>query len=104
MTSEGSVLELVDSKIPAGPAARRLARRRGVELGAVRGSGRGGRILRDDVLAGKASPSRPTPAAPVDPPVTILPAVEWPQVTIRHLLSPSQVAEFLRDLRKPQEP
>lgn len=36
---------------PAGPAVRRLARELGVELARVRGSGPGGRILREDVVA-----------------------------------------------------
>ena len=36
---------------PAGPAVRRLARDRGVELGQVSGSGPGGRILAEDVEA-----------------------------------------------------
>ena len=37
--------------IPAGPAIRRFAREVGVELSEVQGSGEGGRITRDDVLA-----------------------------------------------------
>ena len=40
-----------DEIIPAGPAIRRLAREVGVNLGLVSGSGDGGRITRDDVLA-----------------------------------------------------
>jgi pyruvate dehydrogenase E2 component (dihydrolipoamide acetyltransferase) len=36
---------------PAGPAVRRLARELGVELSRVTGSGPGGRILREDVVA-----------------------------------------------------
>jgi pyruvate dehydrogenase E2 component (dihydrolipoamide acetyltransferase) len=36
---------------PAGPAVRRLARELGVDLGRVRGSGPGGRIVREDVIA-----------------------------------------------------
>ncbi|RLS36083.1 MAG: biotin/lipoyl-binding protein [Planctomycetota bacterium] len=36
---------------PAGPAVRRLARELGVDLAKVRGSGPGGRILREDVVA-----------------------------------------------------
>ena len=40
-----------DEVIPAGPAIRRLAREVGVDLGAVQGSGDGGRITREDVLA-----------------------------------------------------
>jgi len=40
-----------DEVIPAGPAIRRLAREVGVDLVKVHGSGDGGRITRDDVLA-----------------------------------------------------
>ncbi|MBU6277263.1 MAG: 2-oxo acid dehydrogenase subunit E2, partial [Planctomycetes bacterium] len=52
---------------PAGPAVRRLARELGVELAAVRGSGPGGRIVREDVVAAvrqSAGQTRPggTPA------------------------------------------
>jgi len=36
---------------PAGPAVRRLARELGVDLARVRGSGPGGRIIREDVVA-----------------------------------------------------
>jgi pyruvate dehydrogenase E2 component (dihydrolipoamide acetyltransferase) len=36
---------------PAGPAVRRLARELGVDLGRVQGSGPGGRIVREDVIA-----------------------------------------------------
>ena len=36
---------------PAGPAVRRLARELGVDLARVRGSGTGGRIVREDVIA-----------------------------------------------------
>ncbi len=36
---------------PAGPAVRRLARELGVDLGRVTGTGPGGRILREDVVA-----------------------------------------------------
>lgn len=40
-----------DELIPAGPAIRRLAREVGVDLAQVTGTGDGGRITRDDVLA-----------------------------------------------------
>jgi pyruvate dehydrogenase E2 component (dihydrolipoamide acetyltransferase) len=52
----------------ASPAVRRLARERGIDLGALRGTGAGGRIVRDDVLATAAAtevePDGPKPAAP----------------------------------------
>ena len=47
---------------PAGPAVRRLARELGVDLARVRGSGTGGRIVREDVIAAvrQASAGGPT--------------------------------------------
>jgi pyruvate dehydrogenase E2 component (dihydrolipoamide acetyltransferase) len=59
--------------LPAGPATRLLARKLGVDLGQVHGSGRGGRITTDDVeeyvrqLTSGAVPAAaagPTPALP----------------------------------------
>lgn len=44
--------------IPAGPAIRRFAREVGVDLSRVNGSGDGGRITRDDVLAAVRSASK----------------------------------------------
>ncbi|HSD80406.1 MAG TPA: biotin/lipoyl-containing protein, partial [Solirubrobacteraceae bacterium] len=54
------------TRVKASPVARRLARERGVELGALRGSGPGGRIVKADVeaAAGAAAPAAPQPAAP----------------------------------------
>jgi len=54
---------------PAMPSARAEATRRGVDLAAVEGSGRGGRILKEDVqrVAGQgaaSAPARPAAAAP----------------------------------------
>ena len=51
------------------PKARRLAREHGVDIAALRGSGPGGEILADDILAaakagGTPAPSAPPPAAP----------------------------------------
>lgn len=40
-----------DASIPAGPESRRLARELGVELSKVKGTGSGGRIKPDDVIA-----------------------------------------------------
>ncbi|MBX7105389.1 MAG: 2-oxo acid dehydrogenase subunit E2 [Gemmataceae bacterium] len=43
-----------DQLIPAGPATRRLARKLGVELGGVTGTGPRGRVTQDDVIAAAA--------------------------------------------------
>ena len=48
---------------PAGPAVRRLARELGVDLARVRGSGPGGRIVREDVVAAVRQASAQGPAA-----------------------------------------
>jgi 2-oxoglutarate dehydrogenase E2 component (dihydrolipoamide succinyltransferase) len=49
------------------PAARKLAADKGVALSAIEGSGRGGRITKEDVVAQLARPAeRPTPAPVVD--------------------------------------
>jgi len=45
------------------PAARRLAAERGVSLDTVSGSGRGGRVLKDDVLRQTVSAEAPRPEA-----------------------------------------
>ncbi len=66
----------LDSKIPAVPSARRLARELGIELGAVAGSGRHGVIRRADIEAyaaagapksAAAAPSSAAQAAPARP-------------------------------------
>jgi pyruvate dehydrogenase E2 component (dihydrolipoamide acetyltransferase) len=65
----------------ASPGTRRLARELGVDLGKVRGSGRKGRITKDDVQAAKAAPAKAPPAAPVA--AAGLPGLElapWPKV------------------------
>ncbi len=46
-----SIDEASFAKAYAGPAVRRFARELGVDLGRLRGSGRGGRLLREDVQA-----------------------------------------------------
>jgi pyruvate dehydrogenase E2 component (dihydrolipoamide acetyltransferase) len=70
-TSEGAAKETVTSRpqednggrIKASPLARRLARERGVELAALRGTGPDGRIVADDVEQAETRPSetRPVP-------------------------------------------
>jgi pyruvate/2-oxoglutarate dehydrogenase complex dihydrolipoamide acyltransferase (E2) component len=50
------------------PLVRNLARKEGVDLGLVTGTGPGGRITREDVLRAKAAPAEP-PAAPAGKPL-----------------------------------
>ena len=54
-------------RLPASPNARRVAAERGVALHAVRGTGPGGRIVSEDVLAAptSASPAATTPSSAV---------------------------------------
>ncbi len=49
--------------IPAGPAARRIARELGVDLRGLRGSGKRGRITTDDVRAAAQAPPEAAPSA-----------------------------------------
>jgi pyruvate dehydrogenase E2 component (dihydrolipoamide acetyltransferase) len=68
-TGGGAAAPTGDGRVRASPLARRLAGEHGVDLAAVAGSGPGGRVLRDDVLAAVAG--RPVgqlaPVAPVAP-------------------------------------
>jgi pyruvate dehydrogenase E2 component (dihydrolipoamide acetyltransferase) len=52
-------------RVKASPVARRIARETGVDLGALTGSGPGGRIVRADVEAA-AGPTQPTPTPPAE--------------------------------------
>ncbi len=52
---------------PAMPSARAEARRRGVDLGQVQGSGRGGRVLKEDVIEAAKTPAPAPAAAPPRP-------------------------------------
>lgn len=63
-------------RVKASPIARRLARKLGVDIAAIQGSGPGGRVVKEDVEAAadyaaqaQAAPSMPTQApAPIPPP------------------------------------
>jgi pyruvate dehydrogenase E2 component (dihydrolipoamide acetyltransferase) len=80
-STEAGVAQAVDGRVKASPLARRLAGEHGLDLRAVAGSGPGGRVLRDDVLA--AVEERPVtvpapdraaaPAAPVAAPAEAAP-------------------------------
>lgn len=56
-----------DGRVKASPLARRIAAENGLELGAIAGSGPGGRIVKADVeraIATQPVPAAPAPAAP----------------------------------------
>jgi pyruvate dehydrogenase E2 component (dihydrolipoamide acetyltransferase) len=58
----------------ASPAVRKLAREHGIDLGALRGTGPGGRIVRDDVVAtAEATEVEPGGPKPPAPEVTLAP-------------------------------
>ena len=65
------------SAIYAGPGVRRLARELRVDLSSVKGSGRKGRILKEDVKAAKDKPASGTEAPPGIPGLDLAP---WPKV------------------------
>lgn len=55
--------EVESDRITASPSAQRVAKERGIDLRQVRGTGPGGRITSDDVMAAPAAPSSPAPSA-----------------------------------------
>jgi pyruvate dehydrogenase E2 component (dihydrolipoamide acetyltransferase) len=76
--------------IYASPSARRLARERQLDISALHGSGRGGRITRDDVQRGADAPAQPAAAPATAGAGAVAPAVPsggggldllpWPKV------------------------
>jgi pyruvate dehydrogenase E2 component (dihydrolipoamide acetyltransferase) len=52
-----------DGRVKASPIARRIAAEKGVDLGAIDGSGPGGRIVKADVEKAEAAPAPAAPAA-----------------------------------------
>ena len=66
----------------ASPVARRIADERGINIAEVQGTGPGGRITRDDVIAYAAAPPQPAPEPaeeelePVDAEEDLAPAIE----------------------------
>ena len=79
----GAVDESAFALAYAGPAVRKLARERGVDLGKVKGTGDHGRILREDVEAfvkGGAAPAKPQAAATSGGGVGGIDLLPWPKV------------------------
>jgi 2-oxoglutarate dehydrogenase E2 component (dihydrolipoamide succinyltransferase) len=66
------------------PLVRRLAADRGVDLSTVSGSGVGGRIRKQDVLAAAEQPAAPAPAAAAQAPTTRTPSpAAMPDTSVR---------------------
>lgn len=61
----------------AGPAVRRFARELGADLGKVKGSGRGGRILKEDVQAHVKSVLQRAEAGPLGMALPEMPAIDF---------------------------
>lgn len=85
------------ARVKASPVARRIARERGVDLGAVTGTGPGGRIVRDDVESAPAgtpvAAEQPVAAAPAPPAVTVQgePGAAKGEVAVQELTRGQQV-------------
>ena len=70
------------------PLVRKLANERGIDLATVRGTGTGGRITKQDVMAATPAPETPAPA-PAPPPVAPAPPVAAPAVAAPAAYAPS---------------
>ena len=82
------------------PLVRKLASENGVDLGAIQGTGVGGRIRKQDVLAAAESKKAPTAAAPSAPaaaPSAGVPAPATPS-PLAHLRGTTQKANRIRQL------
>lgn len=53
-------------RVAASPYAKRMAEKAGVNLGALRGTGPGGRVVGNDVIAAASSPAPAAPSGPVN--------------------------------------
>ncbi|RUR29618.1 2-oxo acid dehydrogenase subunit E2 [Vreelandella nanhaiensis] len=67
-------------KVPASPAVRRLVREHGVSLTAIAGSGKNGRVLKEDVLAHVEAQSISSPAVTVSSGADVSGSVSAPRV------------------------
>ena len=72
-------------QVRASPLARRLAEEKGIDLTRVNGSGPGGRITRDDVLAFDSQATEAAPAAPAAEAIPASVAADGPDVEIMQL-------------------
>ena len=72
-------------QVRASPLARRLAEEKGIDLARVNGSGPGGRITRDDVLAFDSQATEAAPASPAAEAIPASVAADGPDVEIMQL-------------------
>lgn len=87
-------------RIKASPVARKIAADKGIDLAQVKGTGPGGRILKEDVLNAKPAPATAAPAqatpAPATkastPPAASLEALELPVSNMRKSIARALVA------------
>jgi pyruvate dehydrogenase E2 component (dihydrolipoyllysine-residue acetyltransferase) len=63
-TGDGDVERATGGRVKASPLARRIARERGIDLGAVTGTGPDGRVVAEDVERAAAAPAPAAPATP----------------------------------------
>jgi 2-oxoglutarate dehydrogenase E2 component (dihydrolipoamide succinyltransferase) len=83
--------------VRSSPLVRKIARENNVNLGAVRGSGAGGRVTKEDILAhmekGSAPAAAPTPAAskPSAPAATPIPGELVPLTRMRSIIAQRMV-------------
>ncbi|MGH3105012.1 MAG: 2-oxo acid dehydrogenase subunit E2, partial [Gaiellaceae bacterium] len=73
-----------DDRVHAGPAVRAYARKHGIDLTQVEGTGRRGRIRREDVEA-RVAGAAPAPAAPAAAPGGGLSVLAWPKLDFSKL-------------------
>lgn len=59
--ADDSAEEAEDKRVRISPLARKLAEEKGLDIAAIKGTGPGGRIVKDDVLAAEKAP-KPAPA------------------------------------------
>ncbi len=80
LTPQTTLVRLAGDTVYAGPGVRRMARELGVDLANVKGSGRKGRILKEDVKAAKDKPAQ-APTRPPGFPASI--SLHGPRLTSR---------------------
>jgi len=86
-------------RIKASPVARKIAADRGIDLASVKGTGPGGRILKEDVLNAESAPAATQSAAPsastatpAAAPAATLEALELPVTNMRKSIAKALVA------------